>query len=312
MNNEAFEYISVNLEKEAVIKIWFDTEGDIIIPDSVEGLPVSGISENAFQLTNRTRSIGIPESIREISSTCFCLKEVSHGFAPVVTVNSNKTNITNMLKHGWEKIFTYWGFTVLIYSPNIKSGIAQNGETVFNYRKLNGMEVEIVKWYQQAELIKIPSIIDGLTVVSIGKGSFSDILNIDTIIVPSSVRNIDRYAFSHVYTMRRSYYSPDYYPTEDSEMHKQFCKIYLPPNVKIDLSSIERGFDLESKFGAYEHFVNDTLIITFFESEIFCYLTENGWKIIKQNDNMVLLKHISYLGMYNFDHIELFSMDNLE
>jgi len=65
----------------------------------------------------------------------------------------------------------------------------------FSYKIINDNKIEITKFNRTfVKYIKIPSVIEGLPVTSIGFSSFAG-ANIDALVIPSSIINIESYAF---------------------------------------------------------------------------------------------------------------------
>ena len=65
----------------------------------------------------------------------------------------------------------------------------------YAYRKLSDGTVEITKYNGKAEVLEIPSQLDGKTVTSIGTYAFSDCNSLRSVTIPGSVKNIGELAF---------------------------------------------------------------------------------------------------------------------
>lgn len=62
---------------------------------------------------------------------------------------------------------------------------------------LKNQEIVIVKYFGDTENIIIPSVIEGYPVTSITKNAFPDCLKYESVIIPPSVKNIDKNAFTN-------------------------------------------------------------------------------------------------------------------
>ena len=65
------QFIYVDNGEEVMIRGYQGTEADIVIPDQINGLPVTRIADNAFKENGALRSIVIPDSVTEIGPKAF-------------------------------------------------------------------------------------------------------------------------------------------------------------------------------------------------------------------------------------------------
>ncbi len=70
---------------------WWTTEGEIVIPEYFEGMPVTKIGEGAFSFRSRLISVSIPESVAIIRNSAFsyCSQLVSVNIPNGVTIVGN-------------------------------------------------------------------------------------------------------------------------------------------------------------------------------------------------------------------------------
>lgn len=67
----ADQFIYVDNGEEVMIRGYSGTEGDVVIPSEIGGLPVTRIAESAFKENNTLRSVIIPDSVVEIGANAF-------------------------------------------------------------------------------------------------------------------------------------------------------------------------------------------------------------------------------------------------
>ena len=80
-HSEAFFGYTIQDGEASIIRINGNLQGDVEIPSSLGGCPVTEISSNAFSGQTQITSISIPESVEEIQNSafegCVALKSVS-------------------------------------------------------------------------------------------------------------------------------------------------------------------------------------------------------------------------------------------
>ncbi len=158
------------------------TDTNIKIPDTYEGVPVTKISENAFEGCNKITSITIPSSIDEF------------GVGAVFGCESLKTVYVSDLET-WLKIkFTSWS-NPLIFATEFYV----NGKLVKDIVIPDGVEAIgdcMFDNFDADYTIVIPN-----TVKSIGYAAFYQSDGLREIIIPDSVKTIGREAFYYCFNL---------------------------------------------------------------------------------------------------------------
>lgn len=307
-----FDYVLVDTNVAAITN-WHSVAGDIVVPGYIdEKTCVCEIRRKAFILNDETMSILIPSEISKIDPESFCIENITNGFTPTLKIqNTRRTNVKNILSCGWEIINTSWYYADLIIAKNLLFYESLDKSIRFSYRKISASEIEIIQWCSSTHQINVPSQInDSLFITSIGVASFKNVLDVQEIVVPPSIKRIKSYAFYAVNEVRRAYYSTMYIETEDYIPHKKFCKLYLPGSIDIEnLSAVERGTELYNKSGNPEGVIIDLFIITLENSPTLNYFTNHGWRIARKNDNLVVLIDKSFgfpYISYDFDKLNIY------
>jgi len=170
----------------------------VVIPDSIQGLPVTEIGDSAFQLSGWITGVVIPSSVTRIGDSAF------HGNGP----NFKSAIISSSVISIGKSAFAGNGLTnVVIPSSVTYIGFqAFNGESLINinvdsnnavYASIDGVLFDkniqtLIKYPggKQVRTYVIP-----LSVTSIGDAAF-DGKNLRNVTIPSSVTSIGKYAFS--------------------------------------------------------------------------------------------------------------------
>ncbi|MDE5768445.1 MAG: leucine-rich repeat protein, partial [Oscillospiraceae bacterium] len=160
-------------------------EGEIIIPETIEGLPVKSIGDDVFG--GFLTSITIPDSVTNIGDRAFdgCFKLKS------VTIPSRVTNIG---------AFTFFGCS------SLTSVVIPNSVTSIGFRAFSGCSllesitipdsVTEIEDYAFTGCSSLKSITIPDSVTNIGSGSFSRCFDLESITIPDSVTEIGDYAFT--------------------------------------------------------------------------------------------------------------------
>ena len=180
-----------------------DDESEIAIPESLGGLPVTSIGDDAFRSHTNLTSVSIPGSVKRIGYGAFCYCEnlasltIMDGVASLgvyafydceeltaVAIPNSVTNIGEYAFGGYSKIAS---FTVGIDNPNYASIngllLSKDGKTV-----LSGVVGNVT----------IP---DGVT--EIGAAAFARRYNLKSVVIPNSVTNIGDSAFIDCWDLKQ-------------------------------------------------------------------------------------------------------------
>jgi hypothetical protein len=188
--------------------------GDIIIPDTVEGFPVTSIGESAFQFCHSLASVVVPDSIfslgYEAFDSCTNLTEVTLG-----------TSVTNLGR------YAFWGSSKLTHvycsgdAPTHGGALFYNVPDVVVYYREGTMgwgatyndrptmlwtwadytftiadgEVTITGYTGDGGAISIPDTIEGFPVVAIAASAFSDCSSLVEVEISDNVASLGSFAF---------------------------------------------------------------------------------------------------------------------
>ncbi len=178
--------------------------GDITIPSTIEGYPVTSIGDDAFYYCTSLASITIPSSVTSIGDDAFAgcqsltsiiVSEDNPNYSSIDGVLYNKSNtnlicfpagkagdftIPNSVKSISDYAF-HWSHALI--NITIPSSVTSIGKYAFRY-------------CTSLASITIPS---GVT--SIGEWTFDDCTSLTSITIPSSVTSIGRYSFQYCYNL---------------------------------------------------------------------------------------------------------------
>ncbi len=191
----AYTYIT-NIDNTISITGCTGIGGDnITIPDTINGLTVTGIGAGAFQHNSSLTNITIPASVISLGSLAFSdctnLTEIHFlGNAPTadLTVFSGDNHAIVYYPPGatgWSSPFD--GLLAGQQNPPAPAGD-------FSYYTINGA-VTIYHYHGAGGDIGIPSTINGLPVVAIADGAFDYNYSLTSVTIPNSVTNIGNYPF---------------------------------------------------------------------------------------------------------------------
>jgi hypothetical protein len=175
--------------------------GDATIPDTIDGLTVTGIANGAFQHNHSLTSITIPAGIINLGSAAFadCTNLTGIYFlgdAPgadlTVFAGDNHATIYYLPDTaGWSSPFD--GLLAELQNP-----VAPAGD--FTYTTTNGTII-ITGYTGTGGNIGIPRTITGLPVVSIEDYAFEYISSLTSVTIPNNVTNIGEWAFYDCQTL---------------------------------------------------------------------------------------------------------------
>jgi uncharacterized repeat protein (TIGR03803 family) len=161
--------------------------GAVIIPGTINGLPVTTIGTNAFWGCSSLTSVTIPSSVTSIRTNAFagCTSLISvycEGNAPglgsgVFYQDDNATVYYLAGTTGWGA--TFGGLPAMLGSALVPAAyVITNGTiTITHYTGSGGAVI-------------IPETISGLPVTSIGDGAFFECTSLTSVTIPSSVTSI--------------------------------------------------------------------------------------------------------------------------
>ena len=151
--------------------------GGLIIPDTIEGVPVTSIGEEAFSRCSSLTGITIPGSVHTIATNAF--KFCSN----LAALEVNKRNVNYSSVDG---VLFNKAITELIEYPKAKMGTdyrVPDGVTSIGKNALAGCE-------------KLKSITIPESVTSIGAGAFNFSSNLTSVTLPKGIATIPDIAFS--------------------------------------------------------------------------------------------------------------------
>lgn len=161
------------------------TRGNLVIPDEIDGFPVTKIKENAFRDRSLITSIEMPDSIVEIGNAAFveCDALVSISIPPKAKIGLGLFQGCNKLTVvDWPKTITVVPFDTFKGCVGLKSIVLP----------LELTEIHRAAFAQSGlESIVIPD-----RVTTIESGAFSYCSNLKSITIPTATRSIHDNAFS--------------------------------------------------------------------------------------------------------------------
>lgn len=187
---------------EVIITDCDDTaEGEIIVPETIEGYPVTAIGDNAFKYCYSITAVVLPDSVKEIGSNAF--------HACYRLENVNIPEAVKTLKE-----FTFlscYSLKEFIIPDNIASvemcvfSSCYNLEKVVFPDSITEISTGMFTSCFNLKEITIPD-----TVTKIGDAAFVDCWSLESITIPENVESIGITAFDNVPCLKNIYiYNPD-------------------------------------------------------------------------------------------------------
>lgn len=185
------------------------TDTDIIIPDTYEGVPVTGIDSSAFQDCANITSVTVPNSVTSIAASAFRRSSITSVTIPnsVTTISQNSfEGCANLTSVTIPNSVTYLGDNSFqdcssLTSVTIGNGLTSMGSMMF-YRCTNLATVTFAENSKLSSLGTAAFASTGLTsieipnsVTSIGNEAFYGCTGLTSIEIPDRVTSIGNYAF---------------------------------------------------------------------------------------------------------------------
>lgn len=203
--------------------------GDIVIPSTIEGYPVTAIGDYAFLLCNNITSIVIPEGVSIIGQWAFydCTNLTSI-FIPQSVISIGEAafnycdNLTSIIVDETNTCYSSDEYgvlfnktkTELICFPkaNIKTDyqipngvISINADTFYNNDNITSITIpDSVTTIGDAAFYScnnLNNITIGAGVISVGESAFYACTKLENLILPDSLKSIDDWAFAHCNTI---------------------------------------------------------------------------------------------------------------
>ncbi len=175
--------------------------GDLIIPESIDGVPVASIGAYAFEDCTSLASVTIPESITSIGVNAFC-RCTSLSLIDVAETNENYCSIDGVLFN--KNVTTLIGYPA---GKNNDEYLIPNSVTRIGYGAFFGCtslslitipdSVTNIEGFAFASCPSLVSITIPDSVMSIGYGTFDSCKSLASVTIPDSVTIILDSAFSY-------------------------------------------------------------------------------------------------------------------
>lgn len=188
---------SVSNGEATITKVDTSISGDIVVPDTLGGYPVTSIGDEAFWECTNIKSVVIPDSVRNIGRTAFAICRnlesviIPTGITEICeNVFSGCTSLTKVIMpDSLTRIGSYaFSECTNLVNITIPNSVTSIGNGAFAY-------------CQSLESIAIPN---GITEIS--GGIFSECTSITNIEIPGSVTNIGYGAFEYCNSLSNIYY----------------------------------------------------------------------------------------------------------
>lgn len=213
-----FKYKTIDQHNVEIVK-YTGKKTTVIIPDEIDGIPVTSIGNMAFYRQTFMSNVIFPSNLKKIGddvfASCRSLDEivVPDGVIHIgdsafdsceklirAFVPSSVTSIGEGAFSGCDLLSIYGEKDSIISVYSNSNGITFiDKDTIdefnnFEYRVISPDQVEITKYHGTSSIITIPSVINGMNVVGIGQSAFAYQMITD-INIPRGVKYIEDGAF---------------------------------------------------------------------------------------------------------------------
>jgi hypothetical protein len=182
------DYLSYNIYEDhaEVAKCDSEAVGEIVIPEEIDGVPVTRIGEKAFEDCESLKSITIPNSVTSIGYDAFYKCRILKS----VTIPDSVTSIGDAAFFECESL-------KLITIPDSVTDIGANVFLCCESLKSITIpdSVTTIEWYAFGRCTNLESITIPDSVTIIGIGAFSNCTSLESITIPDSVTDIGASAF---------------------------------------------------------------------------------------------------------------------
>ena len=213
---EYYEYQESN--GRLTITKYTGSEENVVIPDKINGFPVTAIGDSAFEFRHKLKRVTVPQGVIRIGNYVFdgCPsmdtiilpdsvqtigRSIFGFYAENVTVYASEKSYA--FRYASEHRIKVETGTPAPFMPSVPAisadtaeepPAAKRPEPDFFYRK-NGQEIILIKYIGNRENVIVPSELAGLPVKVIGKSAFSGCTVPVSIVLPESVTTIQKNAF---------------------------------------------------------------------------------------------------------------------
>lgn len=191
------DFLTVSNDKETYIRAYLGAGGDVVIPNEINGKPVTVISNKAFNKAKSINRLTLPDTLRRIEDDSFSYTYCKNNDVLV-----------------FPKSLEYIGSKAMIKSMTGITGIVFQSSC-----KLAG--VQSMAWLDEVKFIYIAKDSD----VSIGHTAFQNYPSLMTVVIPASVTIISDSAFEDC--PRMTIVTP-----EGSYAHQYAQRLMIPCNTQ--------------------------------------------------------------------------------
>lgn len=197
---ERFYEYTVSDIGEATITRYVGFGGDIVIPDTLDGYPVTAIGYSVFSNNKSLTSVVIPDGVRTIGSYAFydCTSLTN------VVIPSSVTSIgggafsaflsphpPNLTIHCYKNSYAH-NYAVINRIPLV---LLDCDEPLIYHYTLSNDEATIIRYDGIGGDIVIPDTLDGYPVTAIDEMAFLSCASLTGVVIPDGVRTIGEMAF---------------------------------------------------------------------------------------------------------------------